>query len=295
MSFAGNTVIAGGTGLIGSALARELRSRHHKVTVLSRSGGDVSWDGATMGEWRTCLEGASTLINLCGKNINCRPTPLNRKTILDSRIRPTSVLLEAVKNCSRPPPVFIQASAVGYYGDTASECREDSPAGKGFLPDVCTEWEKAFGATELTRTRKVTARFGVVLSNEGGAFPVLRKLTSLFLGGSAGDGSQYLSWIHIQDVTAVLLRMIEDPSMEGIYNITAPDAVTNAEFMKALRNNLRRPWSPPVPSACIRLSSILFDINPDLALTGQNAVPARLIENGFKFKYPDLKTTISNL
>ena len=145
-------IIAGGTGLIGTALGNILEQDDREVVALTRSHpaeGQVLWNGSSPGEWTECIEGAAAVVNLCGKNINCRPTGANRQKLIDSRVKPTLTLLEAVKNCKEPPEVFIQASAVGYYGDTVSECTEKTPRGKGFLPDICMEWEKAFNSIDL--------------------------------------------------------------------------------------------------------------------------------------------------
>ncbi len=286
-------IIAGGSGLVGTGLSGFLKENGYDVTILSRSENNADkksydyrqWDGCTLGEWTECLDGALAVINLAGRNVNCRLTKENRQRIFESRISSTKTLIDAARKCSDPPSVFIQASAVGYYGNIKSVCDENSPAGNGFLADVCRQWEMGLNSVSLPGTRKVIARLGVVLSSDGGAFPLLKRLVSSFMGGYAGSGSQYISWIHEDDVNRVFKTMIEDSIMDGIYNVVSPVPLTNADFMKTLRAAMSRPWSPPVPALFIKLGAFLFGSNAGLVLGGQNTVPLRLMDKGFEFRY----------
>lgn len=295
-------VIAGGTGFVGRHVAKELAQQEYDVTILSRGVKNddssyecISWDGSSVSDWKDSIDGAHAVINLSGRNINCRQTQENRKAILDSRVQSTYALVKAVADCTNPPECFVQASAVGYYGDTAEQCTEEAKPGTDFLPEVCVKWESALVDQKLPRTRKIVARLGVVLGTDGGAFPILYRLVKSFLGGQAGSGSQYMSWIHVDDLARIFSRVLEDSTMEGAYNAVSPSPATNAEFMLYLRKALHRPWSPPVPAPMIRLGCLLTSSNPEVVLTGQNVRPNRLLQSGFGFEHGDLAEALGHL
>jgi hypothetical protein len=296
-------VIAGGSGFIGSALAKEFSVRGGEVVILSRSPRprrdgvrEAAWDGERVGEWIQFLDGADALINLTGKNINCPHTPENLRGILASRVNSVSVLAAALARVKTPPPVWVQASAVGFYGDTRDKLAdEDSPAGTDSLAEICRQWESAFAATHLPKTRKVTLRIGFVLGRDGGALPVLARLTKFFLGGAVGSGRQYLSWIHLADLVAMFVATAGQGSLTGPFNAVAPHPVTNAEFMRELRRVLHRPWSPPAPEFAVRLGARLMKSEPSLALASQRCAPKRFVETGFEFQFPQLRGALENL
>lgn len=297
-------VIAGGTGLIGAALARRWRERGHEVVVLTRSEprrrGDgireVQWDGRTAGGWAAELEDAAAVVNLAGASINCVHTPENRRRILETRVDSVRAIGAALRTCNQPPAVWVQGSAVGIYGHRAGPCDESTPAGEGFKPDVCKQWEAAFAAECPAAVRGVVLRIGVVFSRKGGAFPELAQVTRRFLGGSAGDGSQGVSWIQIDDVEEIFLRAVADPSMRGVYNACSPEPVSNAELMRTLRSVLGRPWAPPAPAFMIKLiAPWIMGTDASLVLQGQYAVPARLEAEGFRFKVRTLRSALTAL
>jgi len=192
--------------------------------------------------------------------------------------------------------VWVQASAVGYYGDTGDvACDENSPAGNDTLANVCRQWETAFTGVNLPATRKVTLRIGVVLGRDGGALPVLSKMTRWFLGGAAGSGRQYISWVHLVDLTAMFLAAATDEKMSGTFNAVAPNAVTNAEFMRELRRALHRPWSPPAPEFAVKLGARLMGSEGSLALVSQRCVPKRFLINEFQFRFATLAEALQEL
>jgi hypothetical protein len=185
---------------------------------------------------------------------------------------------------------------VGFYGDTGSLARdEDAPAGGGALGTICQQWEAAFAAAALPATRKVVLRIGLVLGRDGGALPVLSRLTRGFLGGAAGDGRQYISWIHLADLTAMFAAAVEDGKMAGAYNAVAPAAVTNAELMRELRRALHRPWSPPAPALAVRWGARLMGSEGSLALTSQRCLPRRFLAAGFPFQFADIPAALRDL
>lgn len=300
----GNIVLAGGSGFIGTNLAAFLAEEGYNIIVLARNTVSTEnkdhisfrhWDGRTMTGWEDALEGVVAVINLSGRNINCRLNKSNRQSILNSRVESTAVLAEAVRKCSIPPAVFIQASAVGYYGSSTAEKTEESQVGNGFLADVCRKTEHVLNECLPGNMRRVILRLGVVLGRDGGAFPILQKVTSLLLGGSLGTGTQYMSWIHTLDLNRIFVKAITDINMTGVYNAVSPDTVTNADFMKTLRAAMKKPWSPPVPSPAVRIGSFLIGSNSMILLEGQNAVPRRLLDMGFKFDYADLSSAFREL
>jgi hypothetical protein len=296
-------IIAGGSGFIGRALTREFSRRGFAVTVLTRSPrprpdgvAEAAWDGAQPGPWASRLDGAEALINLTGKNINCPHTPGNLRALTASRVNSVEALAAAASQAKNPPRVWVQASAVGFYGDTGSMARdEDAPAGSDALGMICQRWEAAFAAATLPATRKVTLRIGFVLGRDGGALPVLSRLTRGFLGGAAGSGRQYISWIHLADLTAMFAKAVEDETMTGVYNAVAPAAVTNAELMRALRRALHRPWSPPAPAFAVRLGARLLGSEGSLALISQRCLPRRFLAAGFSFQFTEVSAALADL
>jgi uncharacterized protein (TIGR01777 family) len=281
---------------VGTALASALRTKGYEPLVLGRSSTDLIWDGKTLGNWANALEGAEAVINLTGKNINCRHTDENRREILRSRVDSVQVLGEAITKCAVPPKTFLQASGVGYYGDTGHRIAdEDSPSGDDFPAEVCRQWEGAFSALELPATRKMILRLGVVLGREDGALPMLERLTRWFLGGAVGNGRQFISWIHVADIVQMFAAAIEQRELMGDFNACAPEPVMNAEFMRQLRRALHRPWSPPVPAPFAKAGAWIMGTDGDLALTSCRCVPRRFLEHGFDFQFPSLRDALANL
>jgi uncharacterized protein (TIGR01777 family) len=205
------------------------------------------------------------------------------------------VLADAVNRCRRRPGVFVQCSAVGVYGDTESCCDEQTQDGDGILAEVVKTCEAAFRGTDLKDTRKVVLRLGVVLGRDGGALPLLARLTRCFMGGAAGSGEQYLSWIHAEDLNRIVVHTLGNPNIEGTFNAVSPMPVTNASFMRTLRRVLGKPWCPPVPGVLLRAAAFTLGFNSELILTGQRCVPSRLQEAGFRFEFGDLGQALRDL
>jgi hypothetical protein len=289
-------VLAGGSGFIGSALAREWLGQNCEVVVLTRSPSkrddgvsEAQWNGSQLGEWITHLDGAEAVINLTGKNIKCRFTPENVRELTESRVQSVRAIALALEHVKVPPRVWVQSSAIGFYGDAGDRiCDEDSPKGMDILDmlaDICRQWEYAFNAARAPKTRKVLLRIGFVLGRDGGALPILARMTRWFLGGRAGNGKQYISWIHLAD----LVKMFSESARgdwSGTFNAVSPNPVTNEEFMRELRRTLHRPWSPPAPAWAVKLGARLLGTEPSLALEGCRVVPKRFMEAGFQFQFP---------
>lgn len=305
-------VIAGGTGFIGAALARRLRERGNEVVVLTRfpprRRGDgvreVQWHprtdakepGATPEVWWSELEGARAVINLAGSPINVVHNAENRARILNSRVDSVRALGAAVQACRTPPQVWVQTSAVGIYGHGYERRDEAAPVGTSFKADVCVQWEAALRDFCPANVRAVVLRVGVVLGRKAGAYPTLASVTKAFLGGAAGDGRQGISWILLGDLEEIFLRAVENEGMRGAYNACAPEPVSNAAFMRELRESLGRPWSPPAPAWAIKLiAPLVMRTDASLVLQGQFAVPARLLAEGFRFRAARLTTALTAL
>jgi uncharacterized protein (TIGR01777 family) len=299
----GRVVLAGGSGFLGRALAEAFVHAGYEPVVLTRRVKrsrsrvrQVAWDGRTLGEWARELEGAAAVVNLAGRSVDCRHSPKHRREIVESRLDSVEVIGRAIRSCAEPPAVLVQAASLAIYGDAGRRvCGEDAPAGRGFPVEVCLRWERVFNSLELPATRKVLLRTGFVLGRDGGALPKLARLARLYMGGTVGEGHQYISWLHLRDFCRLVLWCVEREATAGVYNATGPCPVTNAEFMCELRCALKRPWSPRVPAWLVRLGAFLMRTEPALALEGRRCIPERLVEEHFKFLYTNLESALADL
>lgn len=298
-------IIAGGTGLIGRALAADLVQDGHHVIVLSRTperytgrlpaGVQVErWDARSAEGWAHLADGADAIVNLAGENIAAgRWTPERKRRIRESRLNAGRAVVEAVQAASNRPRVVVQASAVGYYGPCGDEeVTENHPPGSDFLARVCVEWEASTAPVEELGVRRPILRTGIVLSTEGGALPRMLPPFKLGLGGRLGSGRQWFPWIHIRDEVRAIRFLVEREDASGPYNLTAPNPVTNAELTRALGRVLGRPALLPVPALALK---VLFGEMATVLLDGQRAVPRRLLEAGFSFEFTDVEAALRDL
>lgn len=297
-------IVTGGTGLIGRALVAELAASGHQVVVLSRgpaghpglpAGARAErWDGRTAEGWGALADGAGAIVNLAGENIAAgRWTPERKRSILESRIQAGEAVVQAVKAAERRPRVVVQASAVGYYGPSGDqEITEEAPPGDGFLARVCVDWEASTFPVEGLGVRRPVIRTGTVLSAGGGALPRLVQPFLLFVGGRLGSGHQRFPWIHIADQVAAIRFLIEKEDATGPFNLCVPESPTNREFSRALARVLRRPAVVPVSSLALKLA---FGEMASVLLTGQRAAPRRLLEMGFRFRFPLVDEALRDL
>ena len=296
-------VIAGGSGFIGRHLATALTERGDDVVILTRDPGAwhgpgraVKWNGVSLGGWLGEIDGAHAVINLAGKNVNCRYTRTALKEIDESRVNAVRVMGNAISWCKRPPRVLVQASTTAIYGDAGErECDERTAPGDGIPPATAKMWEAAFDAAATPQTRRLLLRISFVLGPDGGALRMLATMTRCFMGGSAGSGRQFISWVHLDDLLRIFIRAIDDERMSGLYVVATPNPVRNVDFMRGLRRVLHRPWSPPVPAPLVRLGCFLMRTEPVLALTGRRVIPRRLIEERFVFRYPTLPEALDSI
>lgn len=293
-------VIAGGSGTLGRRIAADLGQRGDEVVVLTRSSRpnfpfrQVEWDGRTIGGWASELEDA-VVLNLAGELVDRRPTPKNIELLTRSRVEPTRALREASERCTRPPVLWLQASSAAIYGDAGDEVMTEEspiPAGPPQMPGVARPWENA--AKGANAFRQIFLRTSLVLDTDTPVLDRLTKIVKFGLGGRISTGHQWVSWIHIQDMLSAV-RFLTNSEVAGIVNVTSPAPVQNKALMEELRRHLNRPWSPPAPAALVRLGAWAMRSDPALALTGRRCIPARLLEEGFEFEYPELGTALDDL
>ena len=298
------TVIAGGTGFLGSALARQLTSEGHEVVILARQRSSAQppprttyapWtpDG-TSGGWRNALQNADVIVNLSGESIAARRwSPAQKTRIKQSRLDATRSLTAAIQELATPPRAFVSASAVGYYGNRGDETlTEASSPGNDFLAEVCKAWETAaMEVRDLTRVAII--RTGLPLDRRGGALPKMLLPFSMFAGGPMGSGRQYMPWIHLQDWVRLVTFAIQHEGARGPLNATGPNPATNAEFAKALGHALKRPSFMPAPAFALRLA--LGEMADALLLSGQRVLPVRAADLGFAFRFADLDDALADI
>lgn len=297
------TVIAGGTGFLGQNLARALLARGDDVVVLGRSrprdvvGRFEAWDGREPGSWAAELDGATALVNLAGRSVDCIKTVANKDEILRSRVEATRALGQALAGVGRQPRVWVQMSTAHIYGDPErAVCSENSAFGVGLAPDVGAAWENEHARWLPPSMRSVVLRTSFVLGRGGGALPRLAGLARWGLGGRIGHGRQGLSWIHEGDMDALLVRAIDDHRMRGTYVATAPTPVSNAEFMRELRRALGVRIGLPAARWMVRIGApLLLRTDPELAILGRYCVSRRLEQEGFGFRFARLEHALQDL
>jgi hypothetical protein len=280
-------LVTGGTGFIGVAVCRALRSAGHAVIVVSRRPEAGREDEVGWEQVPDAVRAADAIVNLAGEPIaDGRWTPLRKERIRESRVNATRALVDAVAESSARPSVLVSASAVGYYGSRGDEpLDETSGAGTGFLATVCQAWEQEAMRAEPLGLRVVRLRIGVVLANDGGALARMMPAFRAFLGGPLGSGRQWMSWIHRDDVVGLVLAALGSPRLRGAVNATAPQPVTNREFAEALGHALGRPAFMRVPALALRLG---LGEMADMLLTGQRVFPAAAERGGYRWRFAEL-------
>jgi uncharacterized protein (TIGR01777 family) len=310
-------VIPGGTGQLGRILTRHFSGLGHHVTVLTRSAGRaramgnppglnkdgflwraLPWDAENLGEWAKALEDVDVLINLTGRSVNCRYNAGNRRGILESRLRSTGVLGEAIRGLAHPPKVWMNASTATIYrhsfdramDETSGEIggsEADAPTKWRFSIDVATQWEASFFGALTPRTRKVALRGGMVMSpDSNGIFGQFLRLVRVGLGGAAGSGKQYMSWIHDQDFARAADYLIVHEEIDGVVNVTAPTPLPNSDFMRAVREAWGIGFGLPAHEWMLSVATFGHRTESELLLKSRRAVPGRLLEHGFQFEFP---------
>lgn len=305
-------VIPGGMGQVGTVLARAFQKDRHEVVLLSRKAEKsewrvVQWDAETLGDWANEFEGAGVIINLAGRNVNCRYTPENRRQIMDSRVKSTKVIGEAISKSANPPRVWLQSSTATIYAhrfDAPNDeesgiiggSEPDAPKSWGFSIEVAKAWEQAANEADTPNTRKVLMRSAMVMSpDRDGIFDTLLGLVRKGLGGTSGDGRQYLSWIHDADFIRSIYWLIEHEDISGVVNLAAPNPLPNAEFMRILREAWGTKIGLPATELMLRVGAFFMQTETELVLKSRRVVPTRLLEAGFTFEFPTWAEAASDL
>jgi len=298
-----NIVIPGGSGQVGTVLARAFHADGHQVVVLSRRPEVrpwrvVGWDGVSLGDWRREIDGADVVINLTGRSVNCRYTGANRQEILQSRIASTRIVGEAIARAARPPRVWLQASTATIYAHRYDRPNDErsgilgghepgAPSSWRFSIEVARAWERAFEEAATEGTRKIALRSAMTFSpDRGGVFDTLLGLVRRGLGGRAGDGRQYISWVHYEDFVAAVRWLIDRDDIDGIVNVAAPQPLSNAEFMRQLRVASGAWFGLPASKWMLEIGAVFMRTETELILKSRRVVPTRLLEHGFRFRFP---------
>jgi uncharacterized protein (TIGR01777 family) len=305
-------VIPGGSGQVGTLLARAFIADGHQVVVLSRrpdscSGRAVVWDGETAGDWAAEIESADAVINLAGRSVNCRYGARNRRQIMDSRVKSTLAVGHAIARAARPPAVWLQASTATIYAHRYDAPNDEwtgilggseagSPDTWRFSIDVARAWERAANEVPLTRTRRVLLRSAMTMSpDQGGVFDVLSGLVRHGLGGASGDGRQYVSWIHERDFVRAIYWLIDHTEMVGPVNVAAPHPLPNADFMRELRSAWGIRFGLPANNWLLEVGAFFLRTESELVLKSRRVVPGRLLESGFAFEFPSWPAAAAEL
>lgn len=297
-------IVSGGSGLIGRVLVADLAADGHQATVLSRNPerlGDLpagvsaaAWDASSADQLTPIVTGADAVVHLAGEGIaDGRWSSERKRRIRDSRVDSSAAVAAAIAAAEPRPGILLQASAVGFYGSRgAEELTEESLPGEDYLAGICRQWEEASAEVETLGVRRAVLRTGVVLAREGGALAKMLLPFRLFAGGPVGSGRQYMPWIHLADEVGAIRFLLEEPSARGPFNLTAPEPLTNRQFGRVLGRVLRRPSFLPVPAFVLKLA--LGEMSK-IVLEGQRALPRRLEEAGYRFRFPGLEAALRDL
>ncbi|WP_316735337.1 TIGR01777 family oxidoreductase [Pedobacter aquatilis] len=297
-------VLAGGNGYLGGILAKHFSSKADEIVILARKAkpddGNIRtivWDGKNEGEWIKQLNATDLLVNLCGKNVNCRYTEKNKKEIIASRVNPTKLLNQVIKKLSDGPKTWINITSATIYRHTEDKPQDEltGEIGYGFSIDVCNIWEQTFFEQDLTNTRKIALRMGIVMGRNNGAFPRLLNLVKFGLGGAQGDGKQKVSWIHEHDVARSIEWITDDTEVSGVVNCTAPSVISNSEMMKTIRKAYGIPFGIPTPAWLLEIGAKLIGTETELILKSRWVKPALLEHSGFEFQFKTFEETVHDI
>ncbi|MCD0473566.1 TIGR01777 family oxidoreductase [Flavobacterium sp. EDS] len=296
-------IIAAGTGFLGQVLVNHFKNKFEEIVILTRGKSQtidaikyVNWNAKTFSGWENELEGATALINLAGKSVDCRYTKENKREILLSRIESTRILNKAILNCVTPPKHWLNSSTATIYRFSLDKEMDETTGeiGNDFSINVALSWEKAFFKTETPNTLKTALRTSIVLGKKGGALIPLKTLAKIGFGGKQGKGNQFISWIH-EDDFANAIDFILQKEMIGIVNLVSPKPIRDADFMKKLQRSIGFPFGIPLNTFLLKIGAFFIRTQPELVLKSRNVIPKRLIESGFKFKFDNIEVAFRNL
>jgi uncharacterized protein (TIGR01777 family) len=305
-------VLPGGSGQVGTVLARHFQGQGHSVVVVARRSFPapwrvVPWDAVSIGPWAKEIENADVVINLTGRSVNCRYTQANRREITDSRTQSTSIIGEAIRRCSHPPKIWMNASTATIYRHAFDRPMDEAtgeiggkephaPSTWRFSIDVATSWEDAFFSSLAPGTRKIALRSAIIMSpDRGGAFDTLLTLVRFGLGGASGSGRQFVSWIHDRDFLCSIDYLMAHDDFDGIVNLASPNPLPNAEFMAALRKAWGARIGLPAAAWMLEIGAVFIRTETELILKSRRVVPGRLLASGFPFEFPEWPAAAQDL
>jgi uncharacterized protein len=304
--------LIGGSGHLGTLLARHFHQQRHQVCVLARTTFSapwrvVAWNGVQLGDWVKTLDGADVAINLAGRSVDCRYNAANKAEILESRIRSTKLLGQAIQTLSSPPSVWLNASTATIYRHAMDRPMDEETGELGgteasppdtwrFSIEVAKRWEETFFAANTPKTRKVALRSAMTMSpDRGGAFDALLRLVRFGMGGRMGSGQQYVSWIHETDFVRAVEFLIAKKTIDGVVNLASPNPVTNEEFMKTLRQAWGTRVGLPATEQMLEIGAFFLRTETELILKSRRVVPVRLLRDGFTFEFPEWRAAAKEL
>jgi uncharacterized protein (TIGR01777 family) len=304
-------IIAGGSGFVGRLLTESLVSGNNDVVVFTRSPGpsarsirQVGWDGRTLGDWARELDGASALVNLAGRSVNCRYNERNRREILESRVDSTRVLGEAIALCNTPPPVWLNASTATIYKHTFDREMDEATGEIGATPEakdafsieVARAWEETLDKASTPATRKIAMRTAMVFAaSKGGAYRVLRGLTRWGLGGAVAGGRQFISWIHEADLCRSVQWLVDRDDFSGPVNLASPNPITHREMMRIIRRECGVPFGLPATRRMLEIATFVHRTEAELIIKSRRVVPGRLLTAGFQFRFPRMEDAVREI
>jgi uncharacterized protein len=296
-------IIAAGTGFLGRVLINHFKDKFDEIVLLTRGKSYVSgnikyvnWDAKTFSGWENELENATVIINLAGRSVDCRYTDKNKAAIYSSRIDSTKIINEAILNCENPPKHWLNSSTATIYRHSLDKQMDEvnGEIGDDFSMNIAKSWENTFFEKETPKTLKTALRTSIVLGKNGGAFVPLKTLSKFGFGGKQGNGNQFISWIHEKDFARAIAFII-DKQMIGTINIVAPNPISNASFMKALRKEIGITFGIPISKFLLEIGAFFIRTETELVLKSRNVISKKLIDNGFHFEFDTLEKTFKNL
>ena len=288
-------IIAGGTGFTGKYLTQKFIDLGYEVIIISRQPNHINWNNSTA--IIAALENVAMLINLAGKSVDCRYNEKNKKEIFNSRINTTKILGEAILQCKNPPPLWINSSTATIYRHAHDRPMTESAGeiGTGFSVNVATNWEKSFFDFKLKNTRQVALRMAIVLGKDGGVVQPIKNLVRFGLGGKQGSGNQMFSWVHIEDLYSVIIFLQQHKELQGVFNTSAPNPVTNKTLMQVFRNNMKMPLGLPTPKWLLKIGAVFIKTETELVLKSRWVIPESLLQAGFVFKFKTIDEALKNI
>lgn len=299
-------VLFGANGFLGRYLARHWTRKGYEVVAVARSqkgwqgdGMFLPWDGKSLGPWALALEGAAVVVNLAGRSVNCRYNESNRAEIYQSRLDSTRVIGEAIRQCQRPPAVWINSSTATLYRHAEDQPQDEwrGEPGTGFSVDVAQKWEETFFRDRTpAAVRKIAIRTAIVMADEeGSAFRVMKRIAQCGLAGAVGSGNQRVSWIHMSDWLDAIDFLVANPLLDGVFNLSAPQSLKNRDFQKVLREQIAMPIGLPSRQWMVRAGAWLLRTEAELLLKSRWVEPARLLDEGFRFRWPQWDAAANDL